>query len=54
MYGISQRRFEQKTIYNYTRNHLLEWVPKLPSYQAFIEWYYGLRDPIKNCVNDKS
>ncbi len=35
LWGISQRKFEQKTIYNYTKNHLLEWFPKLPSYQAF-------------------
>ena len=35
LWGISQRRFEQKTIYDYTKNHLLEWFPKLPSYQAF-------------------
>ena len=35
LWGISQRRFEQKTIYHYTRDHLLEWFPKLPSYQAF-------------------
>ena len=35
LWGINQRRFEQKTIYEYTRNHLLEWFPKLPSYQAF-------------------
>jgi len=33
--GISQRRFEQKAIYEYTKNHLQEWFPKLPSYQAF-------------------
>ena len=33
--GISQRRFEQKAIYEYTRNHLLELFPQLPSYQAF-------------------
>jgi len=35
LWGIRQRRFEQKTIYNYTKNHLLDWFPKLPSYQAF-------------------
>ena len=35
LWGISQRRFEQKTIYQYTKNHLLEWFPQLPSYQAF-------------------
>lgn len=37
LWGISQRRFEQKAIYDYTQNHLLEWFPKLPSYQAFSE-----------------
>ncbi len=35
LWGISQRRFEQKTIYQYTKDHLLDWFPKLPSYQAF-------------------
>lgn len=35
LWGISQRRFEQKAIYNYTKNHLSEWFPKLPRYQAF-------------------
>ena len=35
LWGISQRRFEQKMIYEYTKNHLSKWFPKLPSYQAF-------------------
>jgi len=35
LWGILQRRFEQKAIYSYTQNHLAEWFPKLPSYQAF-------------------
>ena len=35
LWGISQRRFEQKTIYEYTQNHLSEWFPKLPNCQAF-------------------
>ena len=35
LWGISQRIFEQKAIYKYTKNHLLDWFPKLPSYQAF-------------------
>ena len=38
LWGIHQRRFEQKkqkTIYEYTKNHLKDWFPKLPSYQAF-------------------
>lgn len=35
LWGISQRRFEQNAIYNYTKNHLSEWFPRLPRYQAF-------------------
>ena len=35
LWGVSQRRFELKAIYTYTKNHLLDWFPKLPSYQAF-------------------
>lgn len=35
LWGIHQRRFEQKTIYQYTKDHLKDWFPKLPSYQAF-------------------
>ncbi len=35
LWGIGQRGFEQKTIYIYTKNHLLDWFPKLPSYAAF-------------------
>ena len=34
LWGVSQRRFELKAIYTYTKNHLLDWFPKLPSYQA--------------------
>lgn len=35
LWGIIKRRFELRAIYDYTRNHLLEWFPKLPSYQGF-------------------
>ena len=35
LWGISQRRFEKKTIYKYSKSHLLEWFPKLPSYRTF-------------------
>ena len=31
IWGIMQRRFEVKAIYNYAKNHLQEWFPKLPS-----------------------
>ena len=35
LWGIMQRQFEVKAIDHYTRMHLLDWFPKLPSYQAF-------------------
>lgn len=35
LWGIAQRRFEQKAIYTYVKNHLSDWFPDLPSYQAF-------------------
>ena len=35
LWGIMKRRFELRAIYDYTKDHLSEWFPKLPSYQAF-------------------
>ena len=35
LWGISQRRFEQRAIYDYTKNHLPDWFPDLPSYAEF-------------------
>ena len=37
LFGIMQKRFEIKDIYNYACNHLREWFPKLPSYSAFVQ-----------------
>lgn len=37
LYGIIQRRFEIKSIYNYTTDHLADWYPDLPSYEAFVQ-----------------
>lgn len=37
LYGIMQRRFEIKSIYNYTSDHLADWYPDLPSYEAFVQ-----------------
>lgn len=37
LFGISQGYTEIKDIYNYTRNHLSEWFPDLPSYTAFVQ-----------------
>src|SRR3982751_153031 len=36
LFGIITGLSKVKPIYNYTRNHLLDWFPQLPSYQAFI------------------
>ena len=36
LWGIFQRRFEKKAIHGYTRMHLLDFFPKLHSYQAFV------------------
>jgi hypothetical protein len=35
LWGIIQRQFERKQIHRYTKMHLMEWFPMLPSYQAF-------------------
>ena len=35
LWGIIQRKFQTKAIYEYTKMHLLDWFPELPSYQAF-------------------
>ena len=35
LWGIQQRLFTTKAIYTYTKRHLHDWFPLLPSYQAF-------------------
>ena len=35
LFGILQKHSEVKDIYNYTKDHLSNWFPNLPSYQAF-------------------
>lgn len=35
IYGIHQKRTTVKEIYRYTQQHLKDWFPSLPSYQAF-------------------
>jgi hypothetical protein len=37
LYGIMQRRFQIKDIYNYTSDHMADWYPDLPSYVAFVQ-----------------
>jgi hypothetical protein len=36
LWGIMQNHTKIKDIYNYTNNHLREWFPDLPSYEAYI------------------
>lgn len=36
LWGIMQNRTQIKAIYNYTNNHLREWFPRLPSYEAYV------------------
>ena len=35
LWGLLQRRFTVKSVYSYTKMHLQNWFPRLPSYQAF-------------------
>ena len=37
MFGIMNRRYKIKDIYEYTINHLKEWFPNLPGYVAFVQ-----------------
>lgn len=37
LFGIMQRRFEIKTVHRYTRDHLADWFPNMPSYEAFVQ-----------------
>ena len=48
LWGILQRRFEVKAIYQYTQMHLLDWFPRLPSYDTSIS---HLRQPIEGFFN---
>jgi hypothetical protein len=37
LWGIMDRRRELKDIYDYTRRHLHEWFPRLPSYGGYVQ-----------------
>lgn len=37
LWGTMDRRFELKAVYDYAKEHYLDWFPKLPSYQRFCE-----------------
>lgn len=37
LWGIMQYRKDIKKIYSYTKDHLNEWFPNLPSYEAYVQ-----------------
>ena len=47
LWGILQRRFEVKSVYEYTQMHLKDWFPKLPSYQLFNRRINFLNDTLR-------
>jgi len=44
LWGIMQNHTKIKDIYNYTNNHLRDWFPDLPSYEAYIMRLNRLED----------
>src|SRR3990172_8524153 len=37
LFGITRKHSQIKEIYDYTKNHLMDWFPQLPSYTAFVQ-----------------
>jgi hypothetical protein len=44
LFGILQNRFKIKEIYKYTKDHLSEWFPDMPSYTAFVQRLNRMED----------
>jgi hypothetical protein len=56
IFGILQNQMQLKDIYRYTRTHLLEWFPDMPSYTAFVNRINRLNNvfPVLNeCLLNK-
>ena len=47
LWGLMQRRFEVKAVYDYTKMHLSDWFPYLPSYQAYNKRLCFLSDTLR-------
>lgn len=47
LWGLMQRNFEVKAIWNYTKMHLSDWFPNLPSYQTFNKRLCFLADTLR-------
>ena len=52
LWGIMQNRIRIKDIYNYTDNHLRDWFPDLPSYQAYVTRLNRLEDVFAPLVEE--
>ena len=37
LFGITRKHSQIKEIYDYTKDHLMDWFPQLPSYTAFVQ-----------------
>jgi hypothetical protein len=44
LFGIMKKRFTLKEIYEYTRDHLGDWFPDLPGYEAYVQRINKLSD----------
>jgi len=53
LFGIHQKYSKVKHIHNYAKNHLSDWFPKLPSYQAFVNRLNKLSGAFSILVSQK-
>ena len=57
IFGITQNLSKVKHIYNYTKRHLSDWFPLLPSYQAFndrLNKLHGCFEVLVQSINFKA
>ena len=56
LWGVGQHLSTRKAVYEYTKSHLSEWFPKLPSYQAFcrrLNWLAGAFQALAEIFGEK-
>lgn len=56
LWGVRQHLLTRKAIYEYTKENLLGWFPKLPSYQAFcrrLNWMAGAFQALTEIFGEK-
>ena len=57
LWGVRQHLLTRKAIYEYTKENLLGWFPKLPSYQAFcrrLNWMAGAFQALTEIFGEKT